>query len=253
MAAINPRCRHLAAGSNGIHLCMPLIAQGETMGLLYLEKKPWDEEAAGAGKGLTKQQQKLASTLAEHISLSLANLKLRESLRHQAIRDSLTGLFNRRYLQETLEREIHRVQRRDATLGVIMMDVDHFKNFNDTYGHEAGNRLLAVLGRYLQGSIRAEDIACRYGGEEFTLILPEVSPEVLLERAEAIRKGAEELEVLYQGTMLGGVTISLGLSYFPQHGAEGETLLQAADAALYQAKRSGRNRVIMSGCQLTRD
>ena len=254
-AAINPKCHHLTTEVKGCHLCMPLTAQGETMGLLYLEKLTSKEDEApgaesGTVPGLTKPQQKLARTLAEHISLSLANLKLRESLRHQAIRDALTGLFNRRYLQETLDREIHRAQRQSTTLGVVMLDVDHFKVFNDTYGHEAGDRLLAVLGRYLKGAVRTEDIACRYGGEEFTLILPDISPEVLLERADTIREGAKDLEVLYQGKLLGGVTISLGLSYFPQHGADGETLLQAADAALYQAKRNGRNRVVISGCQL---
>ncbi len=113
-----------------------------------------------------------------------------------------------------------------------------------------GTRLLAVLGRYLKDAVRAEDIACRYGGEEFTLILPDISPEVLLARAEIIREGAKDLKVLYQGKMLEGITVSLGLSYFPLHGAESETLLQAADAALYQAKRNGRNRVVMSGDQL---
>ncbi len=253
MAAINPRCHHLDANVKGSHLCIPLTAQGDSMGLLYLEKLSTREGSAEAGKtqiGITKSTLKLARTLAEHISLSLSNLKLRESLRHQAFRDALTGLFNRRYLQETLDREIHRAQRQETTLGVVMLDVDHFKIFNDTYGHEAGDRLLSNLGRYLKIAIRTEDIACRYGGEEFTLILPDVSPEVLLARAEAIREGAKDLEVLYQGKLLGGVTISLGLSYFPQHGADGETLLQAADAALYQAKRNGRNRVVMSGCQL---
>ena len=255
LASINPKCHHLAACGNGSHFCMPLVAQNETMGLLYLEKMSTPEEAAQiAGgrteRGLMKSQQKLARTLAEHISLSLANLKLRESLRHQAIRDSLTGLFNRRYLQETLDREIHRAKRKETTLGVIMLDVDHFKVFNDTSGHEAGDRLLSALGRYLKDAIRVEDIACRYGGEEFTLILPDVNPEVLKARAEIIREGAKDLEVLYQGKMLGKITISLGLSYFPLHGAESETLLQAADAALYQAKRNGRNRVVMSGDQL---
>ena len=148
------------------------------MGLLYLEKLISVERTIRidkSGSEFTISQQKLARTLAEHISLALANLKLRENLRHQAIRDVLTGLFNRRYLQETLEREIHRSQRQQTSLGVIMLDVDNFKIFNDTYGHEAGDRLLAVLGRYLKSSIRTEDIACRYGGEEFTLILPDIA------------------------------------------------------------------------------
>ena len=251
LTGMNPQCRHIATAGRGSYLCLPLTAQGETIGLLHLEdlhvaaEGPEGSEIPAAV--LSGAPQKLAISLAEHISLSLANLKLRESLRHQAIRDSLTGLFNRRYLQETLAREIYRSQRRNTALGVIMLDVDHFKLFNDTYGHEAGDRLLAVLGRYLQNSIRAEDIACRYGGEEFTLILPEIVPEVLLERAEAIREGVKDLEVLYQGRALGEVTISLGLSYFPEHGAEAEALLQAADAALYEAKRRGRNRSVMYG------
>jgi len=243
---ISPRCHHIAKGMSGDYFCMPLSAQNETIGLLYLEKIGTMADGTPAA-GFSLSHQKLAQTLAEHISLSLANLKLRETLRHQAIRDSLTGLFNRRYLTETLEREIARAQRRQAGLGVIMLDVDHFKRFNDTYGHEAGDRLLAVLGRYLQHVVRAEDIACRYGGEEFTLILPEITPEALWERAEQIRAGAKELEVLHQGKLLGEVTISLGLSHYPQHGQTGEALLQAADTALYQAKQNGRNRVVMAG------
>jgi diguanylate cyclase (GGDEF)-like protein len=252
-ASFNPKCHHIPGDIQGSHLCVPLLTQGETLGLLYLEKLLSSERKVRADKSgtdFTEMQQKLARNLAENVSLSLANLRLRESLRHQAIRDALTGLFNRRYLQETLGREIYRAQRQTTTLGVVMLDVDNFKIFNDSYGHEAGDRLLSVLGRYLQGSIRAEDIACRYGGEEFTLILPDVSPKVLLERTEAIREGVKNLEVVHQGKILAGVTISLGLSYFPQHGAEPETLLQAADAALYQAKRTGRDRVVMAGSLL---
>jgi diguanylate cyclase (GGDEF)-like protein len=219
------------------------------MGLLYLEKISEGTIRLESGNDFSNSQLKLAKTLAEHISLSLANLKLRETLRYQAIRDPLTGLFNRRYLQETLGREIHRAQRQETTLGVVMLDVDNFKIFNDTYGHEAGDRILAALGRYLRGCIRTEDIACRYGGEEFTLILPDVRPETLQERAETIRAGASNLEVLHQGKILGGITVSMGLSYFPKHGTVPETLLQAADAALYDAKRNGRNQVVMYGIQ----
>ena len=234
---------------------MPLMAQNETIGLLYLEKLILADGSINSDNSegdFTKSQQKLARSMAEHISLALANLKLRETLRHQAIRDELTGLFNRRYLQETLDREIHRAQRHETSLGVIMLDVDNFKIFNDTYGHEAGDRLLGVLGHYLKNSIRAEDIACRYGGEEFTLILPDISPEIILDRSEAIRAGTQNLEVPHQGKILGGVTISLGISYFPQHGTDFETLLQAADAALYKAKRNGRNQVVMAGSPLAK-
>lgn len=244
---IHPRCQHLDKKMSGDYFCVPLNAQNEILGLLYLEKITSADSEDAAAPGLSETQQNLARTLAEHISLSLANLKLRETLRHQAIRDPLTGLFNRRYLTETLEREIARAQRRNLGVGVIMLDVDHFKRFNDTYGHEAGDHLLAVLGRYLQSSIRAEDIACRYGGEEFTLILPEITAETLMARAEQIRAGARNLEVYYHGKLLGEITISMGVSYYPQHGQDSATLLQAADGALYQAKQSGRNRVVMAG------
>jgi diguanylate cyclase (GGDEF)-like protein/PAS domain S-box-containing protein len=248
--SLAPKCYHISGDVKGSHLCMPISAQGEIIGLFYLEKLNSEEGTIRinkSGNDFDKSQLKLARTLAEHISLSLANLKLRETLRHQAIRDALTGLFNRRYLQETLGREIHRAQRQNTSLGVVMLDVDHFKIFNDTHGHEAGDRLLAVFGRYLKDSIRAEDIACRYGGEEFTLILPDINPETLIKRAEVIRVGTKNLEVSSHGKVLGGVTISLGLSYFPHHGNDAETLLQAADAALYQAKRRGRDRVVMAG------
>lgn len=249
-AVNDPPCRHIHPRAEGYFFCHPLIAQGENIGLLYLQKTAAAGFKVGSGvldKGFAPAQERLGTSLAENISLALANLRLRESLRYQAIRDPLTGLFNRRYLQETLEREIYRVARKQAGLGVIMLDVDHFKQFNDTYGHEAGDRLLAVLGRYLKHAIRAEDIACRYGGEEFTLVLPEITLETLKERAEAIRVGVPTLEVEYHGQILTGVTISLGVSYFPQHGSNGDQLLEAADKALYRAKRGGRNRVVVAG------
>ncbi len=245
----DPPCRHLQPQQEGVFLCHPLVAQGDYIGLFHLQKLAGADGAAGkdAVRSLGLGSDQLASSFAENIALALANLRLRESLRHQAIRDPLTGLFNRRYLQETLERELYRVQRKQAGLGVIMLDVDHFKQFNDTYGHEAGDRLLAVLGRYLRGSIRAEDIACRYGGEEFLLVLPEISKDSLVDRAEAIRAGAPELEVEYHGQLLTGITISLGLAWFPEHGTSGEQLVEAADKALYRAKRTGRNRVVLAG------
>lgn len=244
----DPPCRHLQSRQEGVFLCHPLVAQGDYIGLFHLQRLSEADGAAAdeaQAPGLGSDQ--LAASFAENISLALANLRLRESLRHQAIRDPLTGLFNRRYLQETLERELYRVQRKQAGLGVIMLDVDHFKQFNDTYGHEAGDRLLAVLGRYLRTAIRAEDIACRYGGEEFLLVLPEINKDSLAERAEAIRAGAPELEVEYHGQLLTGITISLGLAWFPEHGTTGEQLVEAADKALYRAKRTGRNRVVLAG------
>ena len=121
------------------------------------------------------------------MALSLSNLNLRETLQHQSIRDPLTGLFNRRYMDETLERERQRAARSDTSLGVIMLDIDHFKKFNDMFGHEAGDTVLEELGVLLKNHVRGSDIACRYGGEEFVLILPESPLEIVIERAELIR------------------------------------------------------------------
>ncbi len=155
----------------------------------------------------------LALTVAEDMALALANLRLRETLRSQAIRDPLTGLFNRRYLEETMERELNRVKRQETSLGVIMMDLDHFKEYNDTFGHSAGDELLSALGILLKSQIRGEDIACRYGGEEFLLILPGASLEVALERAESLRQAVKEMHQHHQG--LKPTTLSLGVAVYP--------------------------------------
>jgi diguanylate cyclase (GGDEF)-like protein/PAS domain S-box-containing protein len=217
-------------------LCVPMMAQGETMGLLYLS-------SPNAGE-FSESKHQLARTVSEHLSLALANLKLRETLHNQSIRDPLTGLFNRRYMEESLQREIHRADRNKKALGIVMIDVDHFKRFNDTWGHEAGDLVLRELSQFLQKSIRGSDIACRYGGEELTLIFPEMSLEETYKRAEELRKGVKEFNLKYHESSLGAITISLGVASFPQHGKTSNALIQLADAALYRAKYEGRDRVI---------
>jgi diguanylate cyclase (GGDEF)-like protein len=182
--------------------------------------------------------------VAEGVGLSLANLKLRETLRSQAIRDDLTGLFNRRYMEETLDRELHRVTRLGIPLGLAMLDLDHFKRYNDTYGHHAGDELLRSLGRLIRSQVREDDVACRYGGEEFLLILPGASLEVTLERTEQMRQCVQQLHELRPGQFLHPITISIGLAIFPDNGSTGSALIQVADAALYRAKKEGRNRVV---------
>jgi diguanylate cyclase (GGDEF)-like protein len=191
--------------------------------------------------GMPDSTLQLARSVAEHLSLALANLDLKQSLHQQAICDPLTGLFNRRYLETTLEREISRMRRQGGPLGVIMLDVDHFKKFNDTFGHEAGDILLKTLGQFIKSHVRQEDSPCRFGGEEFVLVLPATSQETLGQRAEELRRGVAELQAAFQGRPLGTVTVSLGLAEYPVHGATGEDLLRAADAALYEAKERGRN------------
>ena len=159
----------------------------------------------------------------------------------------LTGLFNRRYLEETLTREIERAKRGKIPLSVIMMDVDHFKQFNDIYGHKAGDIVLKTVGKFLQAHVRAYDIACRYGGEEFTLIMPGASQERAQERAEQLRDGIHSLEVSFEAQVLGVITLSFGIATFPADGGHGQAVLQAADAALYRAKQKGRDRVELAG------
>jgi diguanylate cyclase (GGDEF)-like protein/PAS domain S-box-containing protein len=217
------------------YFCIPMAAQGETLGVLYLSFMEKGQ--------LTRAKQQLAVTVARQISLALANIKLYESLQHQSIRDPLTGLFNRRYLEESLTREIHRASRDRQSLGIIMLDVDHFKRFNDTFGHDAGDAVLRELGLFLKKYIRSSDIACRYGGEEFMLILPEASLEQTKLRAEQVREGIKHLNMQHHRQPLGGITLSLGVAVFPDCGLTGEAVIRAADAALYRAKIQGRDRV----------
>lgn len=239
-------CNHLDNLSPATSLCIPLIAQGEVLGILHLQSAGRSSEPAVAGDGLTDGKQRLAQVLADSIALVLANLKLRETLRHQSIRDPLTGLFNRRYMEETLDREMSRASRHQHPLGVIMLDVDHFKNFNDTFGHHGGDTLLAELGKFLRTHIRGADIACRYGGEEFALILPEASLDITYQRAEQIRQGVKDLRVQHRGQPLGAISVSSGVAMFPEHGATSEAVLRLADAALYRAKREGRDRSVIA-------
>lgn len=185
----------------------------------------------------------LIETAAEQLAMALSNLELQERLRIQSIREPLTGLFNRRYLEESLARELARCARRGLPLALMMLDLDHFKRFNDTHGHPGGDALLAGFGRLLQQLSRQEDIACRYGGEEFTLILPESTPQAAAERAEQIRAAVEAMRVPHLGKDLPPVTVSIGLACFPHDGQEPEALLRSADQALYRAKAQGRNRV----------
>ena len=179
----------------------------------------------------------------QHQQLKISEAKLRE----ESVRDVLTGLFNRRYLEETLAREVKRAAREAYSLGVIMIDIDHFKKINDTHGHAAGDAFLKELGKFLKEQIRQYDIACRFGGEEFVLMLPEISLDLAKERAESMREKAKRLRVQYKDHTLDPVTISLGVAVFPEHGSTGEAVLKAADEALYKAKREGRDRVVAAG------
>jgi diguanylate cyclase (GGDEF)-like protein len=188
-----------------------------------------------------------ASAVAERISLVLANLRVREALRSQSIRDPLTGLFNRRFMEESLEREVRRAARNDEGVALLMLDLDHFKLFNDTFGHQAGDMLLRGFGDFLSQGTRGQDVACRYGGEEFLLVLAGASIDAGCKRAELLREGLKQLTVRHAGQVLGRITVSIGVSAFPVHGATGEELVRGADRALYRAKEEGRDRVVVAG------
>ncbi|WP_407897414.1 diguanylate cyclase [Scytonema sp. NUACC26] len=237
------QCTHMSQDWCGESLCVPMMAQGEALGMLYLTSQQEGQ--------FTKSKQQLASRVSEHIALALANLKLREALQQQSTRDPLTGLFNRRYLDEFLEKEIYRAERKQYSVGIIMIDVDRFKGFNDVYGHEAGDTVLRELGGFFKQQIRQADIACRYGGEEFLIVLPETTLEICLERAEQIREGAKQLDLQYRHQSLSRISLSLGVSLFPMHGLTPGAVIQAADTALYCAKQSGRDRVVTAFRQET--
>jgi len=238
-------CAHLGQNRPWRSMCVPMMAHGEALGLLYLDISE-SKQVEQPAPHLSQSEQRLAKIFTEQTALALANLKMREILRIQSVRDPLTGLYNRRYMEESLDRELRRMKRKNSELGVLMMDVDHFKHFNDTFGHEAGDSVLRSLGKLLRSQFRAEDIVCRYGGEEFVVILPETSPELTQERAERLREAVKRDLVQLRGQSLGSVSLSIGVSAFPANGATVEALVTAADVALYRAKEEGRDRVAVS-------
>lgn len=231
-------CPHITQIEGRTHWCMPLVAQSETVGLLYLE---------GSIHEMTQQHhggEDVTHMLRETVALGLVNLRLREKLRSQSVRDPLTGLYNRRYLDESLELELARALRSETPVAAIMLDIDHFKKFNDTYSHEAGDVVLKEVADVLARSMRRGDIAGRFGGEEFLLLMPGADAERAIARAENMRKAIGSLDVSYAGQKLGRVTASFGVATFPHDGETGQSLVHAADVALYAAKNSGRDRVM---------
>ncbi|MDC6167982.1 sensor domain-containing diguanylate cyclase [Paucibacter sp. XJ19-41] len=228
------RCTHHGAGGTGT-LCLPLLAMNELVGLLCLEA---GDELLGPDAPLRL----VAVAAAEQVAVTLVNLRMRERLRDQALRDKLTGLRNRRFLDESLPRELARARREGGSLALMLIDVDHFKRFNDQHGHEAGDQVLAAVGRCLSAQTRQEDLACRYGGEEFVVVLPRADLASAAARAEALRAAIAALPLLVGAQQL-QVTASFGLAAYPGHGPDAAQLLAAADAALYEAKRAGRNRL----------
>lgn len=229
-------CRHFVAQNPDVYFCMPLVAQGETIGLIHLQ----------TSSTLHPRIQSL-HLLADQAAMAIANLRLRDQLRNQSLKDPLTGLFNRRYLDSVLTREVDRALRQKKCLGSLMVDIDHFKSINDRFGHEVGDQVIKRIGEALQSFFRDSDVVCRFGGEEFAVLLTDTSTEGAIARADTFRAEVAQMTWL----ILPGqrVTISMGLALCPDHGQSPDQLMRAADKALYEAKGSGRNRLILSSSE----
>jgi len=244
-ANLGPQCEHSSsAAASGEYTCVPMMGQGEALGILHIGRTAPGKAGASELSALVEES-RLRTTIAvaEHVALALANLKLRETLRMQAIRDPLTGLFNRRHMEESLERELVRAERSHTSVAAIMIDIDHFKRFNDTFGHAAADFALRNTSELIRASIRADDIACRYGGEELVVILPDTSLSEGIDRAEVLRGAISGQQLRFNGVGLGAITASFGVAASPVHGSTSDSLLRNADEALYEAKRRGRNQV----------
>ncbi len=230
-----PCCEHFLEEPKGASLCLPMQAQGETIGLFV--------SVVDNVKKASKEKVAFCRRVSEQISLAVANLNLQNKLRDQSIRDPLTKAYNRRYLETTLERELSRAERNNEPLSVLVLDVDHFKKFNDTMGHDAGDALLIQFANLLQKSVRKEDMVCRYGGEEFVIVMPMASLEMATLKANKICDATRNMKLNFSNNDIKSVTVSIGVSTFPLYGMTGQDLVTAADTALYQSKQNGRDRV----------
>jgi diguanylate cyclase (GGDEF)-like protein len=226
-------CAHVE-DADAVYHCEPLLAGGEVIGTLYL-------------LGRVEEEHRFRLTvMAENIASALVNQRLQRGLREQTIRDPLTSLFNRRYMEETLALEIARAARSGAPLSLVMCDVDHFKRFNDEFGHDAGDAVLQAVAAEMRNRFREGDVVCRFGGEEFTIIAPGSSAEELMPRVELVRQAITEISLRHGDRTLGSTSMSFGIATWRQGmDRSGATLIKAADTALYQAKREGRNRAVV--------
>lgn len=229
-------CRHFEGQTPEAYFCLPLVAQGETIGLIHLQTHEWD-----------RHRLKQLSLLADGAAMAIANLRLRDQLRSQSLRDPLTGLFNRRYLDSMISREIERSLRQKKNLGVLMIDIDHFKEVNDRFGHDVGDRVIKRIGEAMLGYFRDSDVVCRYGGEEFSVLLTDTDLTGASARCEGFRHEVSIMTWLMMPDKR--VTISMGLALCPEHGQTPEELMRCADKALYHSKSAGRNKLTVATLQ----
>jgi diguanylate cyclase (GGDEF)-like protein/PAS domain S-box-containing protein len=244
------KCQHVEEPISAGLLCEPLVAQTETLGLLHVQVR---RRAVGKARAARlADRERLVQTLGKQVALALANIRLRATLREESARDSLTGLFNRRYMEESLDREIRRAAREGYGLGVLLADLDNFKQLNDAFGHAAGDEVLRRIGRFLGVAVRGEDVACRFGGEEFVVILPKASLDDTRRRAEALREGIKVHQPDDPTRPYPSATMSIGVAAYPEHGTSAAQLILAADSAMYLAKAKGRDRVVVAGSSVGR-
>lgn len=237
---------HVSTDTNGLVTLAAIIGLAIYLSLMGIEFFAYIQQLRDVKITLDRQKQTLegANTILHEQIVKIQDLQ--EKLREQANRDSLTGLFNRRYLEGTLERELARCKREGAPLSMLLLDIDHFKLVNDTYGHQAGDEVLRVFGQLLLEHARAEDIVCRYGGEEFLLILPKMPLVIARERGTYLLKLFAERTISFDKLRI-RITTSIGIATAPQHSDSAEGLVRCADEALYLAKHNGRNRVVAFG------
>ena len=237
-------CGHVAGHNReSAYMCVPLVVQSDLLGLMWITIARCENTESVLDAPMSIEQQ-LAVALSERIALALSNIRLRENLRQQTIRDPLTGLYNRRFLEESVNREIARCKRKETGFGMLMIDIDHFKRFNDSFGHEAGDSVLREVAHALQKNTREGDIVCRFGGEEFTIVLPDADRNGAVIRAERLLAIVRDLQVKHNDKKLGSITVSIGLAVYPQNGETVNAIIESADKLLYQAKRAGRDRLV---------
>jgi diguanylate cyclase (GGDEF)-like protein len=234
------QCPHVQSSQPFSYLCMPITGRGMTSGLLYLQSSNPDAERAFDRVMIQ------ARSFADQLSLALVNIELRERLQNMAIKDPLTELYNRRFLDEALSRELLIAERKKTKICIAMVDIDHFKNVNDTYGHPAGDVILKQVARHVANAVRRSDIVCRYGGEEMLLVMPDCERDEGIKKASAIREGIKALVLRSDGVELPSVTVSIGVALYPDHALDRIDLVSCADQALYKAKKSGRDRVVVA-------
>lgn len=235
-------CAH--HGSQIASVELPMMACGQLYGLFIITHGQSD----GVFERLMEIR-RLGRALADSMSLALSNISLREKLRTQSLRDPLTGLYNRRYMEDALERFVSLGSRTGGSTAVIMLDLDNFKKLNDDHGHAKGDAVLRDVAAQIVGALRPSDVVCRYGGEELVAILPDCSLEDALEKAEILRERIESLSASHECA----ITASLGVATVPETSTSVTDILPIADAALYAAKKAGKNRVFASEKRSGRD